>query len=322
MIRHAVAAFLLAGTVQAAAETPAAREEARLMHTLTESFEKRLADGGQLTSVDLTMLKRASYLPGYSYFPVDYDAVNDAVRQAVLAEPRSDMSSLLPAAVRAITASIGHGAEVFDHTNAPPRLAEPSSRTAEDLHIVTLASFGEISYQHEPLCYKLIPLFPAPKAARAIVVDLRGNRGAAIELIRCTLGVLVAPSTPLFEIHLKDSDPEMYEALDLRVARSDLPMIAFVDDKTDNGGLLFAAVLQDLGRARIVGEQMNPDSIRSSVSNLVIFTDGLQASIPVGELRHGRGRKLTDGIRIDVPVASAAQTDVWLAAAHTALAVH
>lgn len=328
MIKQALMVTVLAMGAAANAETTPNDEESRLLSTLTEAMRPRLASQRyKLTDGDSRLLKRAAHLPEMSYFPVDHNAINAAVTAAIRDEPRSDFQPLLRAALRSITGSVGHGAKLYDAAApSPPKVPLPRDPAADehgDLHVVFLHSFGTASFDDEPRCRNLQPLFHAPPNTRATVVDLRGNGGTEIVLLQCAMGILIKASTPMFEVALKGSEPEIFEAPALAdTVPADRPVVVFVDSKTDSGALLFAAVLGDLGRARIVGDPPQADAIMSSVLNLVIFTDGLQVSMPVGELRRAKGRKLTDGVAVDVAVDSSAPMDTWLAAARSALQRH
>jgi C-terminal processing protease CtpA/Prc len=100
----------------------------------------------------------------------------------------------------------------------------------------------------------------------------------------------------------------------------DLPAVVLIDNRTDNGGLLVAAVLQDQKRATIIGEQKN--NVNGAVSSLV-FPPGVNRALVLatGEILLPNKQPLASGVRVDVNM-PANDDDALLGAARTALGQH
>lgn len=70
----------------------------------------------------------------------------------------------------------------------------------------------------------------------------------------------------------------------------DLPLVILIGDQTQGPAISFAAMLQDLGRARLVGAKTSPAVAEPVILNL--RETGLQLAIPAVEYRGVKGRAL------------------------------
>ena len=139
--------------------------------------------------------------------------------------------------------------------------------------------------------------------AKAVVLDLRGNDGGVMEDVTCLASLFVDGSVPLVHVIMKEY-PARQLAADPREHRdTHLPLAVLIDRRTDNGGLMVAALLQYYHRAVVLGE-LKHDVVSSVYSLFIADALKLQVMIPVGEMRLPDDRALATSIHLDIPAAA------------------
>lgn len=90
---------------------------------------------------------------------------------------------------------------------------------------------------------------------RGIFLDLRDNPGGQVAEAACALGLFVARGTPLFEMRFLEADrkTELYRASGGFLYAG--PLVVLVNAGTASAAEIMAGSLQDLGRARVVGQR-------------------------------------------------------------------
>jgi hypothetical protein len=141
----------------------------------------------------------------------------------------------------------------------------------------------------------------------AMIVDLRGVRGGSAELANAIISHFTPPGVPSLVIssRLSGSTRTRYTLAEVPGPRRlDVPLYVLVDSATFSAGEDVAFVLQNLGRAVIVGEQTRGAG-RNNV--FVPLGAGLTASISHSRVQDpATGREWEGvGIRPDVPASSA-----------------
>ena len=132
----------------------------------------------------------------------------------------------------------------------------------------------------------------AEEALDGLVIDVRATDTGAPGVILDILGTFVAGDVGAFHSRVGD-EPIEIEPTDLADAYEGIPIVVLVDEGTEAEAEQFAAILQDQGRATVVGEQTaglthGADTIElpdGSALQLVVF--GFK--LPDGETLEGQG---------------------------------
>ena len=126
--------------------------------------------------------------------------------------------------------------------------------------------------------------------ARAAVIDLRGCPGGDGEsALRLADDML---PRGLVMLHQRDEDGDVRPRKSRGRAAIDLPLVILVDDTTASAAELFAASLQHVGRATVVG---SPTYGKATAQRLVLDNDRLSCvdvarfELPTGDAIHGCG---------------------------------
>jgi C-terminal peptidase prc len=90
--------------------------------------------------------------------------------------------------------------------------------------------------------------------ARALVLDLRGNPGGALQSALEAAGLFLRPGAPLVRLLRPGRPPELLRA-EGSGRWQGLPLVALIDNQTASAAEVLAATLQDARRAPVVGEQ-------------------------------------------------------------------
>jgi C-terminal processing protease CtpA/Prc len=91
--------------------------------------------------------------------------------------------------------------------------------------------------------------------ADAMVVDMRNNSGGSPDTVAHLASYLVdGPPTTLFEITPRSGTPATYSSEALSPRLGNLPLYVLTSVRTFSGGEGFAFLLQERGRAEVVGE--------------------------------------------------------------------
>jgi C-terminal processing protease CtpA/Prc len=136
----------------------------------------------------------------------------------------------------------------------------------------------------------------------AIVLDLRGNEGGNLKAVPNVASHFLDPDQPLFHVKLK-AQTEDYVSHRCGPAPLKSPLAILVDERTDSGGLLLAAVLQSQRRATLIGRTKG--AVNGSIYNVYASGSGagtLAVKVPVGELVLPGNRRLADGVQVDMAI--------------------
>lgn len=268
------------------------------------------------------------YIQKRFYYPTSSREMQShaiAAIDAKATDPAADAPSLTQAAINGIVDSLGHGARFLTTlgSGAPEgaggaAATSPSNRQVGSLLVVSLPTMNVTDSNTAHTCADFIRQFQIKADGRitGVVLDLRGNEGGPLTDSSCLAGLFVSKSAFLFQVRSKEGEMVKYEAKpDTHI---DLPTAVLIDNRTDNGGLLVAAVLQDQRRATIIGEQKT--NVNGAVSSLV-FPPGFNQALvlPTGEILLPKKQSLAAGIHVDVSM-PANDDDALMNAARTALA--
>ena len=138
------------------------------------------------------------------------------------------------------------------------------------------------------------------KHSKAVIVDLRGNRGGLIDEVKSSLraffvrnvefGTLVERSGKIREPKIKGSGDSAFAG----------KVIVLVDEDTGSGSEIFTSLIQENGRGEIVGTRT-----RGRVLNSIQFdlSDNFELLVPVRDYLSPRGARLEGvGVRPDTEV--------------------
>ncbi len=133
------------------------------------------------------------------------------------------------------------------------------------------------------------------RAARGLVIDLRGNPGGLAAMIRGVAGHLFDGPAVLGRMKTRTSDlefaanPRLVMPDGRRVAPYGGPVAVLVDELTASASECFAGALQSLGRARIFGRQTLGQALPASTRRL---PNGDLLMYAVGDFVTATGRRL------------------------------
>lgn len=104
--------------------------------------------------------------------------------------------------------------------------------------------------------------------AKAFLIDLRGNTGGMLD---STIKMLdrILPAQPVLTATYKNGKIDKFETTDSKAL--DMPMVILVNEKTSREAEIFAQVLKDLGKAKVVGAKTVGRGTRQDTIKL---TDG------------------------------------------------
>jgi Peptidase family S41 len=291
-------------------------------------IRERLPTGGQPIAPEdqnrITSFSR--YLQKRFYYPTSSRELQSAAIAAIdstAAEPAADAPALAQAAINGMVDSLGHGARFLttlgaDGPAGQGGVAAPSGRQIGSLLLVALPSMNVTDSNTAHTCDDFVHFFEVKTAGRisGVVLDLRGNEGGPLADSACLAGLFLKKSAFLFQVVSKQGELVKYEAKPN--THIDVPVAVLIDNRTDNGGLLVAAVLQDQRRATIIGEQKT--NVNGAVASLV-FPPGVNRALvlPTGEILLPNKQPLAAGVHVDVTM-PANDDDALLNAARTSLA--
>jgi hypothetical protein len=324
--RFAVAiACLLCG--EAASSIARADEGDDLASAIVAHIHERLpasappmatADENHITSFSHYILKTI-------YFPPNVRDLKAAALAAIDAtEQPADANSLAQAAMTGVVNALGHGARFLSTIGAdyfaPGSSGGPATRDAGSLRIVALPTMNVTDPNVRRTCADFVRYFDLKSAddISGFVLDLRGNEGGPLTDSSCLVGFFIKSGQTLFQTITKQGTLTKYESEATGHKPTNLPVAVLIDNRTDSGALLVAAVLQGNRHAAVIGEEK--PAVNGAVSSLV-FPPGANRGVvlPTGEILLEDKRPLSAGIHVDV--AMPAQDDTALLnAARTYLA--
>jgi hypothetical protein len=314
-----VIAWLVLVSLAASAAPPGASLET----ILVEEIGRRLPAGTSLDSRDardITMV--TSVLTMFAFYAPDERQIQTSVTEALSAAPAdADSLQLTAIALDALFRGYGHQSEFIDlqrpRDKDLQKVAPPHRRPndIDGLRIVKIDHFVPTSWDDPEDCSGLVDLLTAdvPVDIEGMILDLRGNEGGSLAQIACAASPFVAHGTPFFHVENKKTASSSILVPDTAAPSITVPLILLVDEHTDSGGMLFAASMQSLDRATLVGTQR--DVLNGNTYNLInVVPQRYQVKIPMGFVRRADGRPLVDGVRIDVSSTLDDQAEVLRAA--------
>jgi len=269
------------------------------------------------------------YIQKRFYYPASSPDLQSAAFAAIdstAADPAVDASALAQAAINGMVDALGHGTRFLTTLGSGGAAAEggaatePSNHQVGSLLVVTFPTMNVTDSNTAHTCTDFVRYFAAKTEGgiSGVVLDLRGNEGGPLTDSACLAGLFIKRAALLFQTVSKQGELVKYESKP--TTHIDLPAAVLIDNRTDNGGLLVAAVLQDQKRATIIGEQKS--NVNGAVSSLV-FPPGVNRALvlPTGEILLPNKHPLAAGVRVDVNM-PANDDDALLGAARIALAQH
>jgi hypothetical protein len=141
--------------------------------------------------------------------------------------------------------------------------------------------------------------------ADSLILDLRDNGGGSPETVALLCGYLFdTPATPLFEIVARDGQRTPYVTPDVSPRNGTRPIFVLTSSRTFSAGEGLAFLLQEMGRAVVIGEQ-TPGAANPGRPYPV--DEGLEVTVPNGQVRSARtGRNWEgSGVTPDIVVPAA-----------------
>jgi carboxyl-terminal processing protease len=216
----------------------------------------------------------AGVRPGMAIVQIGGEPAIDAYRK-LLAEARNDSTDRArhQRAVRKLTAGELDSTAVltfqradrsaFTATLARKRLASPPS----EAHRVLPSGFGYVRFSqwHQPMQAEVIEAIKSLRSTPGMVIDLRGNPGGSALMVRNVAAQFFTEHKTFGHTITRTGKPVslFFETFELIKLTQDLdgtpdaytgPLVVLVNASSGSGSELFAAIVQSLGRAKIVGE--------------------------------------------------------------------
>ncbi len=123
----------------------------------------------------------------------------------------------------------------------------------------------------------LIGLAKEVDESKAMIVDLRGNHGGAVEIMSLFMGLFESMPTVVGELHFRQKK----ELLEIKPQKPQLPgpMFILVDSQSASAAEVFARHFQSRGRAVVIGDQT---SGRVTLARFYPEQVGYQVIVPYG----------------------------------------
>jgi hypothetical protein len=271
------------------------------------------ADENRVTSFTHYILKTV-------YYPANLRDLKAAALTAIdTVDSPADVTALAQAAMGAVVSSLGHGARWLTTLGAdypaPGASGGPSTSEVGSVRLVSLPTMNVSDPNVRRTCADFARYFD-PKSLDGLsgfVLDLRGNEGGPLTDSSCLAGFFLKSGQTIFQTINKQGTLVKYESEATGYKPIGLPVAVLIDDRTDGGALLVAAVLQSHRHATVIGEQRA--SINGAVSSLV-FPPGANrgAVLPTGEILLADKRPLAAEFHADVSMPAQDETALLNAA--------
>jgi len=124
---------------------------------------------------------------------------------------------------------------------------------------------------------------------RALVLDLRGNRGGLVDELRDVSAAMLPQSSPILQMTKRNGDTVKLETMDPPILPASIPVVALVDEGSASAAELLAAALQEQSRAVIAGTK-TAGAVEVSIN--LDLPEGAGMQITVARLRSGMGERL------------------------------
>lgn len=241
-----------------------------------------------------------------AYYPLELPQAKQAISESIskAASPGDAIAgSLARVGLSTMLDQIGHGAQLLpwsdDNTKKSADKPEPPEMSIRQVGSLRVISMPQLAMPilGDPFCKALKQ--PTTDAYDAIVLDLRGNGGGDLRSVSTIASQFLDPDLPLFRLAMRGGTTEEFKTRRCESAPLKLPLAVLIDERTNGGAVLLAAVLQDLRRATVIGQ--STVSVKGTVDDLRRAPSGtFYAIVPSGELFFAGNRRLADGIRVDV----------------------
>jgi hypothetical protein len=257
-----------------------------------------------MSSLDMLAIRQVTnLLLNSSYFPPDAGTAHAQARKAVreASNESATARSLTMVALRALVAVAGHGSRIDARGAVPdeqPAAVLQPLPVAAGVALLDLRNIHFDQVDGQSRCPRIAGLVyrMLDDQDHAAVLDLRGNEGGRLSDIICIASIFVPNRVVLFQTatrHGKDS----FDSRPVPGPLQHLPLSIVIDERTDSGGLLLAAVLQDQGRGEVTG--MQKQTINGAVHSTVSVPEYGLVTLPVGVIFHGPDLQLlSNGIHV------------------------
>ena len=261
------------------------------------------ADEGRINSF-------AHYILKTSYYPANIHDLQAAALGAIdLSDSTADAGLVTQAVLGGMLSTLGHGARFLSTLGGGDAPAAdgsvPSTRDLGALRVVTLPTMSVAGPDARHTCADFARYFDlgSTDSITGFVLDLRGNEGGALTDSSCLAGFFIKNGQLVFQTVNKQGDVVKYQSDASNHKPTNLPVAVLIDGRTDSGGLLVAAILQNMRHATVIGQQKT--NINAAVSALV-FPPGVNRGVvlPTGEILLADKRPLAAGLHVDVQMAA------------------
>jgi carboxyl-terminal processing protease len=233
----------------------------------------------------------AGVLPGSALLEIDDRPLTGAAFADTLAALRRPAGTLTklrlksPAEPKAIEVSLVHRF-VEEHSVSDAKIIDKE----HGVGFIHLASFGpDCAREMEAALNDL-----EDSGMKSLILDLRGNGGGDLHQTVRILGLWLPPDTVVVSTKGRDeAENESLKTPDKQRRKRDYPIVVLIDRMSASASELTAGALQDLKRARVVGEVSYG---KGSVQNIIPMGGGtaLRLTIatyhtPSGRTPHGKG---------------------------------
>lgn len=271
-------------------------------------INEKLPPGAALDPDDVADISKIALMVELAFHAPDPVQIREAIDAALSTAPAgADPAQLKQLALEGLVRGYGHRSKLIDlqqprddDVPATPA-AHPPPDDVDRMRIATIAHFHPANWETPDDCRSVLDplLADGLEHIDAMVLDLRGNNGGSLAQIACVASPFVEPGTAFLQVDLKNADSRPIFVPASPVPAITLPLVILIDNTTDSGGMLFAASMQSLKRAKLVGTQktiLNGDLF----NQFDVVPQRYQIRIPTGSMRRADRRPLTDGVDIDV----------------------
>jgi len=136
---------------------------------------------------------------------------------------------------------------------------------------------------------------------RAIVFDIRDNNGGSGDMVVLLCNQLLEENSLLYSVSGRSGDPrEVRASAPERHFGSEVPVYILTSGSTLSAAEAFANILQDHGRATVVGERT---AGMANPSRTFLIDDAYELTVPFLLMRYGRSGRTHAGVGIEPDIA-------------------
>jgi hypothetical protein len=149
--------------------------------------------------------------------------------------------------------------------------------------------------------------------ARSVVIDLRENRGGTQQLVNYVASYFFPEDGRVLLTSRFRGEPEPMVSHVVPVPTRKLekvPLTILISDRTFSGGEAFAYILQQFGRATLIGEKTRGGGRHNTRIDLGA---GFQASVSIGAVEHPKSKTSWQGVGVIPDVATSADEALGVA---------